>query len=354
MSPPTPSISITLSADKKSFTYTQSNPSFPSTSTSTSTTTLQNFHNFVHSVIADAYDILVHDLLFSSSFQFPLMSSLQDDIKHHYPGYSFLQAGNGLFPKLSAASGKVYCGYTDIIANIHADPRGAEMLISTSTTTGTEPDPSSSASSPTPTKKSLFLTRSAALAYEATATKFLKLLLVAILVSAGVPPYGDDLLHVRLVDEEHFHRSIYISRQSVMIMTSDGGRPAIAAAPQPVLRFLPEQVGVMVLLYMTDVLPLLRSLGTVAAERLKGSNFLFAETAAGTTGSGTGSGTAGEGAAHQRGMWSMRRYEEILRRETRKRMGIEMGLDGYKALFLELAKVNMPGGFDAEGYVRAG
>ena len=148
--------------------------------------------------------------------------------------------------------------------------------------------------------------------------------MIAITLTGGSPPYKEDLLHVRLVDEEAYARGIFILHEKVVILTLNGA----ATNPAPVARHLPDNVGQMVILYMTDVLPFLRGLSIVTDE-FKNSNYLF---------SGPGE------------QWSKERYEEILKRESWKALGIELGLNDYKEVFLAIAATHLPGNFDQAGH----
>lgn len=112
--------------------------------------------------------------------------------------------------------------------------------------------------------------------------------------------------------------------EKVVILTLNGA----ATNPAPVARHLPDNVGKMVILYMTDVLPFLRGL-SIVTDGFKNSNYLF---------SGPG------------GQWSKERYEEILKRESGKALGVELGLNDYKKVFLAIAAAHMPGNFDHAGH----
>jgi len=166
------------------------------------------------------------------------------------------------------------------------------------------------------------LTHQAALIYQAAAQRFLQYLLLAILLTGGFPSYDDDLLHVRLVDEEIYARGIFIIDKQVAMSTvnSDAANPRVD-------RKLQDNVGQMVILYMTDVLPFLRGLDVVT-EEFKTCNLFF---------SGPG------------GQWSREMYEGILKMESGKALGVELDLNDYKKVFLAIAAAHMPELFDNAG-----
>lgn len=62
------------------------------------------------------------------------------------------------------------------------------------------------------------ITLLAAQAYNSLAMQFLMLLLVIIFIAGGLPLYGDDLLHVQVVNDEHSQRGIFIQDRKVMIV----------------------------------------------------------------------------------------------------------------------------------------
>jgi hypothetical protein len=79
--------------------------------------------------------------------------------------------------------------------------------------------------------------------------------------------------------------------------------------PGMIYRVLLKEVREIVLLYVADVLPLLCNLPTTKPG-FKENTYLFAQGSK---------------------RWSKERYEVILRKETMKRLGCEMDLEGYEA-----------------------
>ncbi len=97
---------------------------------------------------------------------------------------------------------------------------------------------------------------------------------------------------------------------------------------QFVYRLLPPNVSTLLVLYLVDVLPFLRRsglAGDAGREAMVRSKYLFSD---GCT------------------RWSEARYEGILKRETGQRLGVEIDLVGYSALFLAMVMRDNLGSFD--------
>ena len=155
--------------------------------------------------------------------------------------------------------------------------------------------------------------------YNNSAIRFLKLLLIIILVAVRLPPYGNDLLHVQVVNDEHSLRGIHITNGKVVIVTSH--RQPVS--PRPALRLMPSIVGKLIV-------------GECAAA-LRGrteTNFSLLLAIAGSLSQGKGI------------------YEEILEGEGAKALCVKLRADGLKAFNLEVSKMIFLGMLDDDGYVR--
>jgi hypothetical protein len=250
------------------------------------------FRSPAQSLVKDATAILLNELLYTSPsiLSSILLDRLKDNHRNNSVGSSFLndaQNASILSP-----------GFTDIIANLESMIEHGPVLV-----TRTK-DLSSAADHATPIiNKSLI--EKAAWLYEDAANRFLELLLIIILVTGGYPSTGDDFLNARIRNSKDFIRGLDIVNGKVHISrTLDDPEH-----PMMIYRVLPEEVGRMVLLYVADVLPLLCNLPTTKPG-FKENTYLFAQGSE---------------------RWSKERYEVILRRETGKRLGCEMGLEGYEA-----------------------
>jgi hypothetical protein len=235
---------------------------------------LTTLRKWVNILIKDATDILFNDLLFSSRTTLSDMSmdSLTDDMTISRSGYSFL-----VDPDNVSVLNKYR---TDPVRNLEAQPDGDLMV--------NYPDIIVSSLEEFKTwirhtMKKTF-TPLAAGAYNNSAIQFLELLLVIILMAGGLPPYGNDLLHVQVVNDEHSLRGIHFQDGKVVIVTSNGH----PTRPQPALRFMPDVVGKLIALYLRNVLPLTKQ---------KENKFLSANS-------------------NGRGCWSKGKYEEILERDS--------------------------------------
>lgn len=266
---------------------------------------------WVNKLIEDATYILFEELLFSSRATLSDMSldSLTDDMAISRSGFSFLVDPDNV---------SVLDNYrTDPVRNLEAQPGGGLMVNYPDIIVDSMEE---LRNMDRHTMKKTF-TPLAAKAYNNSAMQLLELLLVIILMAAGLPPYGNDLLHIQVLNDEHSRRGIYIRDGMVEIITSDG-HPTRA---RPALRHMPDVVGKLIVLYLRNVLPLTKQ---------KESPFLFANR-------------------NGPGCWSRGKYEKILERETAKGLGVKLGVNGLRALHLEVSKVISPGMLDDDGYVRA-
>ncbi|KFY91985.1 hypothetical protein V498_05205 [Pseudogymnoascus sp. VKM F-4517 (FW-2822)] len=208
------------------------------------------------------------------------MDSLTDDMAISRSGFSFLVDPDNV---------SVLDKYrTDPVRNLEAQPGGGLMVNYPDIIVDSMEE---LRNMDRHTMKKTF-TPLAAEAYNNSAVHLLELLLVIILMAAGLPPYGNDLLHIQVINDEHSRRGIYIRDGMVEIITSDG-HPTRA---RPAVRHMPDVVGKLIVLYLLNVLPLTKQ---------KESPFLFANR-------------------NGRGCWSRGKYEEIIERETAKGLGVKL------------------------------
>lgn len=168
--------------------------------------------------------------------------------------------------------------------------------------------------------------------YISHVNSFLELILMLCLTTGGQPPISYDLTCLLLVNAQSYARSLFIMSEE--FGPGNHGNIAIITttlAIEPVHRLLSPEVSTLLVLYIVEVLPFLRRRqpsGLAGHEALVRSNHLFPE-----------------GLTH----WSEAKYEGILKRESKQRLGVEMDLAGYKAVFLAISKRFNPGRFDDEG-----
>lgn len=193
---------------------------------------LSTFRELAHGLVADMECIMREKLLFISKIpNLPLDQIMDFDVlaNNHDVGYSFVN-----------------------------DSRNSSIL-------------GSSGLTKLATRKSS-ITAEEMTQYIKSINDFLELLLIAFLITGGQPPYGIDLLYLFLRNEKYpCVRSIYLQNMQICLMTAD------PVKMKPILRFLPAPVTSLVVLYMTDVLPYLRSHGRSFKDPLRHSNFLFPE-----------------------------------------------------------------------------
>lgn len=242
--------------------------------------------DFIHGMITDAQQILQEKLLFATSLPEVPLVRIADEMLNTTTRYSFI-----------------------------TEPRNAALF-----------------SRSFSTLKSRILAAENLPEYISHVNTFLELILILCLTTGGQPPNGYDLACLHLVNMHSYARSLFIMSED--FGPANHGNIAIMTATldlQPIHRLLPPNVSTLLVLYLVDVLPFLRChqpAGAAGHENVIRSNYLFPE-----------------GTTH----WSEAKYESILKRESRQRLGVEMDLAGYKAVFLALEKRFNPGRFDDEG-----
>lgn len=242
--------------------------------------------NFIHGMIADAQHTMQDKLLFTTTLPEVPLVRITEDMFNTTIGYSFITE-----PRNAALFSR---GFSDLRSQTLA----AEDL----------PE------------------------YIKHVNSFLELLLMLCLTTGGQPPISYDLTCLLLVNANSYARSLFIMGEE--FGPANHGNIAIITTTlntEPVHRLLCPQVSTLLVLYIVDVLPFLRrcqQAGVAGHEALIRSNHLFPD-----------------GMTH----WNMERYEGVLKRESKERLGVEMDLAGYKAVFLAISKRFNPGRFDDEG-----
>ena len=158
--------------------------------------TIVQFRAFAQSLVGDAAEIFRNELVSSSPSilsSVPLDRLKDNPHRNKSPGDSFLTDPHN--------SSLLKPMFTDSIANLEAAIEDGYVLV-----TRIIELPSATDLATPIIKKSLIA--KAALLYEDAADRFLKLLPIAILVTGGSPPIGDDLLNARIRDEEGIDRSL--------------------------------------------------------------------------------------------------------------------------------------------------
>ena len=242
--------------------------------------------NFIQGMIADAQRILQHKLLFATSLPEVPLVRIADDMHNTMTGYSFT-----------------------------TEPRNAALF-----------------SHGFSTLESRSLAAEAFPEYINHVNRFLELILMLCLTTGNQPPHSYDLTCLLLVNMSAYARSLIIMSEECG--PSRHGNIAIITTTLDynfIHRLLPPDVSTLLVLYLVDVLPFIRRrvpAGAPGHEALISSNHLFPE-----------------GWTH----WSEAKYESILKRETKQRLGVEIDLAGYKIIFLAISKRFNPGRFDDEG-----
>ena len=240
----------------------------------------------VHGMIADAQRIMQHKLLFTTSLPGVPLQRIADDMSNTTIGYSFTTE-----PLNAALFSR---GFSDLKSRTLAPEDLPE--------------------------------------YISHVNSFLELILILCLTTGGQPPISYDLTCLLLVNAHSYARSLFIMGEECG--RANHGNIAIITSSlntEPVHRLLGPQVGTLLVLYIVEVLPFLRRrqlAGVSGHEALVRSNHLFPD---------------------EMTHWDLERYEGVVKRESKRRLGVEMDLKGYKAVFLAISKRFNPGRFDDEG-----
>ncbi len=192
---------------------------------------LPAWRQFLRDIFYEAAGILDHDLLFdiSSLKAFPA-SSLRDDLNHPQPGWSFLQdTRNGL-----------HVAREDIVDQLlRSDELQRRFFKDRSQA---NPD-------------NLVCNRPAVSGYLHADQRFLQLLAILFIMTAGLPFRRKELLGICWCNQEA-PRNIYIYDGQLAVFTSYN-KSQWRVGARPVARFLPPTVGDIVVRYLTYVLPVI-------------------------------------------------------------------------------------------------
>ncbi|KAI9816613.1 MAG: hypothetical protein M1827_001746 [Pycnora praestabilis] len=252
---------------------------------------------FINPLITEASELLCNGLLFTSTAILDKISltNLHDDIKNTISDYSFISSPQN--------AQTLKDNLPDISSNLKQNPELAKQLL---TEEGTKWKPA------------------ALMAYINKTDTFLEQLLLLLLLTGGQPdqspaPADTDSIRTRpqtgeLVNIIHTNtpsapRNIYAHKEGgLMIITASASTPsspAASSAQHARVRFLPIPVSKLLLLYLTCVRPFISTLmpsGPYACSR-----YLFV--------------------GPKEGVWRWATYEGIVRRESKGRLGREVGVE---------------------------
>lgn len=165
--------------------------------------------------------------------------------------------------------------------------------------------------------------------YDSKVEAFLERMLLLVHLTAGQPARGTEILSLRHINTLHgHHRSIFVENGMVSLVTSYHKGYAVTGSTKIIHRYLPKEVGELLVYYLWLVLPFRKKLNLLALhKRHQPSPFLW--------GKPNGSDT-----------WDSSRLSRILKREFRTALGQTVGILTYRHLAIAISRKHLQcGGF---------
>lgn len=161
---------------------------------------------------------------------------------------------------------------------------------------------------------------------------FLKHLLLLVHLTSGQPARGTELLSLRHSNTmQGHHRNIFIENGMVSTVTSWHKGYTVTGSTKIIHRYLPKQVGELVVYYLWLILPFWRELEVLALRRdAPPSPFLWPKP-------------------HCQGPWHNRKLGEIMRETFKRELGLEMTIPYYRHLAIAISRKHLRcGGFQRD------
>jgi hypothetical protein len=167
--------------------------------------------------------------------------------------------------------------------------------------------------------------------------QFLEKLLVLIYITGGQPARAKELLSVRYCNtEKGGHRSIFVKDGLLSIVTYYHKGYNITGAEKIIHRYLPEEVGDLLLLYVWLVLPLRQQLQMLVYKNQEIMSALL-------------------WSMDQGKKWDGNRMREVIKRETDRLIGIPLHKKAYRHIAIAISDRYMKRGkFDQEKEAKTG
>jgi hypothetical protein len=163
--------------------------------------------------------------------------------------------------------------------------------------------------------------------YKQKVDAFLKRLLLLIHLTSGQPARGTELLSLRHSNTmQGHHRNIFVDNGMVSTVTSYHKGYAVTGSTKIIHRYMPNQVGELLIYYMWLVLPFWQKLDVLALHRTgPPSPFLWPK----------GQGT-----------WDSKSLAEVIREAFEDTLGLTMNIPSYRHLAIAISRKHLPcGGF---------
>ena len=171
--------------------------------------------------------------------------------------------------------------------------------------------------------------RNAVREYKAKVEAFLERLLLLVHLTSGQPARGTEVLSLRHMNTFHgYHRSIFIENGMLSSVTSYHKGYSVTGSTKIIHRYLPKEVGELVIYYLWLILPFCQALELVAlSNKAQPSPFIWAK------------GTGDE-------PWDSTRLSRVMKREFEAELGLSMTISAYRHLAIAISRRHLPcGGF---------
>jgi hypothetical protein len=166
-------------------------------------------------------------------------------------------------------------------------------------------------------------------AYKEKVTRFLELLLLLIHLTSGQPARRTEILSIRYMNTVHgHHRNIFIENGMVSTVTSYYKGYNVTGSTKIIHRYLPKEVGELLVYYLWLILPFCQQLELLAFRNsAQTSPFLWAKDKGGDA-------------------WDSSQLSRVMRREFELELGLPIGLSVYRHLAIAISRKHLPcGGF---------
>jgi len=169
----------------------------------------------------------------------------------------------------------------------------------------------------------------AAQRYLAQVDQFLESMLLLIHVTAGQPARGSEILGLRVLNsrEGQHHRSIFVEEGLVSTVTAYHKGYNIEGSTKIIHRYLPKEVGELLVIYLWAVRPFRQQLELLALQKEgRQSPFLWALSATES--------------------WKATRLTAVLKKATESVIGSQLGTSVYRHMAIAFSRKHLPcGGF---------
>lgn len=169
--------------------------------------------------------------------------------------------------------------------------------------------------------------RPEAVGYKLQVDAFLEQLLLLIHLTSGQPARGTEILSLRYKNSLHGQiRNVFLEDGLVSTVTSYHKGYAVTGSTKIIHRYLPREVGELLIYYLWLVLPFVQALNLLAlGDDSPPSPFLWAKG---------------------RGSWDSNRLSSVLSREFKAHLGVRMTIPVYRHLSIAISRKHLPcGGF---------